>query len=122
MIDVLARIDALEQRLRAIARSRLLLIGALVLAVLAIPILLGMDPDVWLHILGALATVIAGATGLLKAIELWWASSENGKSAMESEEVAARDYEIAVLKRELHICMEGIGLHEEFKFNPERFR
>ena len=121
MIDVLARIDALEQRLRSISRSRLLFIASL-LAIFVLTPLVWLDPDDWLHLLGALATLIAGATGLVKAVELWWKSSEAGKEAQESDRVQELEYENAKLTRELHICMEGIGLHEEFKFNPERFR
>lgn len=121
MIDVLARIGEIEQRLRSVSRSRLLLAAGLALIVLLAPLILGLDPDDWLHLLGALATVLAGATGLAKAVQLWWTSTENAKEAIESEAVQELQYELTVTRRLLHVCEEGIGLYQESRFNPERF-
>lgn len=120
MNDVLARIDALEQRLRGISRSRLLFAASLLLIFVLTP-LVWLDPDDWLHLLGALATLLAGMTGLVKAVELWWHSTENGKRAIESEAVERLEYELSVTKRLLRVCEDGIALYQESRFNPERF-
>lgn len=119
MNDVLARIDEIEQRLRAISRSRLLFAGILTVLFLLLP-LLWIDGDLWLHLLGALASLIAGTTGLLKVLQLWWQSSENGRSVMESDQVEKRDYEIAVLRRELHVCEEAIEAYQRSRWNWEQ--
>lgn len=121
MIDVLAKIDALEQRLRQVSRSRLLFAASL-LAIFVLTPLFWLDPEDWLHLLGALATLIAGTTGLVKALQLWWRSTESGKQAIESEAVQALEYELAVKERELHICQEAVGIYETSRFNPEHLR
>lgn len=120
MSDVLARIAALEQRLRGISRSRLLFAASLLAIFVLTPLLL-IDADVWLHLLGAAAALVAGLTGLVKAVDLWWKASDNGKQVLESEAVQQLEYELSVTKRLLRVCEDGISLYQESRFNPERF-
>lgn len=77
-------------------------------------------------VIGALATLVAGVTGLLKVVRLWQTAQakdfEARKQAYESDAVQKLEYELATTKRLLHVCEEGIELYQESRFHPERFR
>ena len=77
-------------------------------------------------LIGALATLVAGVTGLLKVIQLWRVAQgkeqEARIAALESQRNQELEFELSTTKRLLHVCEEGIELYQESRFHPERFR